>query len=255
MSAPARLLSLDLDGTLLGRPEATARFQQTWHALAAGTRPLLVYNTSRTIADTRAFIASGRLCEPDYIIGSMGTDLHSNLYDVSTQFRTQLGHGWNLTRVEEILAAIPRVRKQPAEFLNEFKSSWFWDGATHQEISGLTAKLRSLGLEVSLVYSCQHFLDIIPRRAGKGNALAWICARLGIPLSQVIVAGDTANDCDMFRLPDVRGILVGNALSELRTTCHPERTFVASLEMADGVLQGLRHFRIIADSASPHRVY
>src|SRR5690606_1737681 len=52
-----RLFSTDLDGTLLGNPEAAWRFTQAWESLNPGSRPLLVYNTGRTVADTRGLAA------------------------------------------------------------------------------------------------------------------------------------------------------------------------------------------------------
>ncbi|HVU18012.1 MAG TPA: HAD-IIB family hydrolase [Candidatus Didemnitutus sp.] len=242
---PFRLLSFDLDGTLLGRPESTERFQRAWNAVPLGIRPLLVYNTSRSVDDTRTLLAAGRLPEPDYIVGSMGTDLYSSLYLISAGFRARLRNSWNCGQIEEIVGRLPGIRRQPAEFANEFKSSWYWEDAPQQHVVELTAKLQLLGLQAMIVYSCRRFLDVIPALAGKGNALAWICQRLGIAMNQVIVAGDTANDRSMFELEDVRGILVGNALPELRAACDPQRTFAADAEMADGVLEGMRHFGLL----------
>ena len=48
-------------------------------------------------------------------------------------------------------------------------------------------------------------LDIIPRTAGKGAVIRFLHQWLSIPASQVIVAGDSGNDVDMF-VPPFRGI-------------------------------------------------
>jgi hypothetical protein len=47
--ASIRLFSTDLDGTILGNPEAAWRFGEAWQALPLARRPLLVYNTGRTV--------------------------------------------------------------------------------------------------------------------------------------------------------------------------------------------------------------
>jgi sucrose-6-phosphatase len=240
-----RLFSTDLDGTLIGNPEAAWRFTEQWILLEPQRRPLLVYNTGRTVADTQALIAARHLPTPEVIIGSVGTELHDSLYNRGTDFRAQFGQNWDLARVEEIVAATPGVKRQPADLRHEFKSSWFWVRARREDVEDLERRLRAAGIEAAVIYSCRYFLDVVPRRGGKGQALAWLCQRLSIPLQHVLVAGDTANDTAMFLLPGVSGIVVENALPELLAAVVNERTFVARQPMADGVVEGLAHFGVI----------
>lgn len=91
--APIRLFSSDLDGTLLGNPEATRRFKAVWEALAPDSRPLLVYNSGRLVDDLRRFTADGTLPEANYYIGGVGTQI----FDVSA--------GQFLHKFDEHLAA------------------------------------------------------------------------------------------------------------------------------------------------------
>ena len=99
--APIRLFSVDLDGTLLGNPESAQRFKETWEALPRGTRPLLVYNSGRSLADTRSLIAARKLAEADYLIGGVGTEFCDARNPVEVpEFVAQFGEGWNLPLVE-----------------------------------------------------------------------------------------------------------------------------------------------------------
>lgn len=243
-----RLFSTDLDGTLLGHPAAATRFTEHWLQLPPDTRPLLVYNTGRTVANTRALIAARDLPEPDFIIGNIGTELHDRGADFSSDFSARLQQHWNCSVVDEFVGAIPGVQRQPPQNLSAFKSSWIWVRAPRQELARLQPRLADLGVEANVIYSCRYFLDVVPRQGGKGPALAWLADRLGIPLRAVLVAGDSGNDTSMFQLPDVHGIIVENALPELLGSALGPRTYVAFGAMADGVLEGLAHFGIL-----PHR--
>jgi sucrose-6-phosphatase len=247
-----RLFSTDLDGTLLGNPESALRFKQVWEELASPQRPLLVYNSGRTVKDIRALIAARRLPEPDYLIGGVGTELHffGENRD-APEFNSQFGEGWDLAKVEAIMDATPGVERQPPEFLHPYKSSWYLHRADREKIDSLRQRFKDAGLEVHVVYSSLRDLDVLPARANKGNALAWLCQRLGIPLEQVLVAGDTANDSAMFLLPGVRGIVVENAQPELFEAVVKLPTFVTRKVMADGVLEGLKYFGVVPEVPPP----
>lgn len=251
-STPIRLFSSDLDGTLLGNPESARRFKVTWESLARAARPLLVYNSGRLVDDLRRFVADCTLPEADYCIGGVGTQV----YDVRggtflTEFHAHLRAGWDLAPVRDIVGRFPGVRPQPAEFQHEFKSSWFLERAPHHALRDLRARLSAAGLDVNIVYSSSRDLDVLPRQATKGGALAWLAARLGISLEAILVAGDTGNDASMFRLPGVRGIIVENAQPELFEATVDIPVYTSPHILAEGVLDGLCHHGVIA--ALPRR--
>jgi sucrose-6-phosphatase len=243
-----KLFSSDLDGTLLGNPESAHRFKQTWEMLDREKRPCLIYNSGRSVKDVQTLITARKLTEPDFIIGGVGTELFDprNRPEL-TGFEAQFGEGWDLGKVEEIVGSMAGIERQPPEFLHPYKSSWYWHRVDRTKIEDLQRRLDEAGLEAAIVYSSLRDLDVLPRRATKGNALVWLCERLHFPVKQVLVAGDTGNDSSMFLIPGVNGIVVENAQPELFEAVVKLPVFVTHQIMADGVLEGLKHFGIIPE--------
>ncbi|MGH7943835.1 MAG: HAD-IIB family hydrolase [Opitutaceae bacterium] len=247
------MFAVDLDGTLLGNPESAQRFKEAWESLPRTARPSLVYNSGRSVKDTLSLIASRKLAEADYIIGGVGTEFFDREHpDEVPEFVAQFGEGWNLQLVEAIVGTTPGVERQPPEFLHPYKSSWYLNRATREQIDALKQRLVDAALHVTVVYSSLRYLDVLPSRADKGNALAWLCDRIGVPLDAVLVAGDTGNDSSMFLLRGVKGIVVENAQPELLEAVVKLPVFVATRVMADGVLEGLKHFGIIPEVPPLH---
>ncbi len=244
--APIRLISCDLDGTLLGNPESTQRFLRTWESLPEAARPLLVYNTGRSVSDTMRLMALRVLPTADWIIGGVGTELwnHRQRHKVD-EFARQFSEGWDLALVEKIVAETSGIERQPPEFLHPYKSSWYWQRADNAMVDALGQRLAAAGLKVSVIYSSLRYLDVLPALANKGNALDWLCRKLDLPLENVLVCGDSGNDSQMFLLPGVHGVVVENAQPELFEAVVQLPVYVSRRIMADGVIEGLKEFGII----------
>ncbi|MGA3882527.1 HAD hydrolase family protein, partial [Bacillus pumilus] len=69
--------------------------------------------------------------------------------------------------------------------------------------------------DVTIVSSADHNLEIVSKDASKGQALARLAERLGVPLSQTAAVGDSLNDESRLRAAGV-GVAMGNARQDMK---------------------------------------
>lgn len=241
---PVRLFSTDLDGTVVGNNDATARFRDFWQSLSQETRPLLVFNSGRLLDDQFELMDEVPLPNPDYVIGGVGTLLSCrDRPSLRQAYATSLGQAFDTDKIASVMSSVSGASVQPERYQHDLKSSWYLHDANEAEISDIERRLIENDIEARIVYSSHRDLDILPRAADKGAAIQWLCNHLDIGLDEVVVAGDTGNDRAMFELPGVRGIVVSNALPELRALAvNKDHIFSAPNAEADGVMSGLRHW-------------
>lgn len=239
----------DLDGTLLGEHDSTQQFKLIWENLEANQRPFLCYNTGRGFEHTDQLVYGGVIPKPDYLICSVGTEIHN--YPAGRrliEFNEILSSGWDRDLVDKLICEIPlNIQKQPAQYQNNYKSSWYFDNADSAQINEIRKILGEAGLNVHVVYSSARHLDILPKWANKGNALQWLLEHLDIPVQNALVAGDSGNDRAMFSLNGIRGIVVGNAQPELIQATQRETIYHAPLDeiCAQAVISGLKYFGVL----------
>lgn len=184
------------------------------------------------------------LPRPDYIIGGVGTMLHAKERgELESAYRHSLGTGFDPRRIADVMGRLPDVTMQAEQYQHGLKSSWFLHDADEKALADIEAALLAAKIDARIVYSSGRDLDILPKAADKGAALAWLCGQLHIGLDESVVAGDTGNDRAMFELNGVRGVIVGNALPELVSMANSNgRFYLSGATEADGVIEGLRHW-------------
>lgn len=104
-------------------------------------------------------------------------------------------------------------------------------------------------MDAEIIYSNDHDLDIVRRKANKGSALTYICQVLGFTAKQTVVCGDSGNDITLF-LADTLGIIVGNARRELlqwhQDNLEDDR-YLAQAHYAAGIIEELQYFGIMRE--------
>ncbi|MCZ7484739.1 HAD-IIB family hydrolase [Rhizobium rhizogenes] len=252
---PLRLFSTDLDGTVVGNNDATRRFRDFWQSLPDEHRPVLVFNSGRLVDDQLALLEEVPLPRPDYIIGGVGTMLHAKQRsELESAYRHSLGTGFDPKRIADVMGRISDVTMQEEQYQHGLKSSWFLHDADDKALADIENALLAADIDARIVYSSGRDLDILPKAADKGAALAWLCGQLHIGLDESVVAGDTGNDRAMFELNDVRGVIVGNALPELVSLANRNsRFYLSGATEADGVMEGLRHWGLDAGQRNSGR--
>ena len=74
---------------------------------------------------------------------------------------------------------------------------------------------KAFGDELSLMYSSDYYLELIPKESGKGASLLKLCEILGIPRENSIAAGDAGNDLSMIKAAGT-GIAMINGMNEVK---------------------------------------
>jgi sucrose-6F-phosphate phosphohydrolase len=231
----------DVDDTLLGHDDSLRTLARALEQVAS--KVIVVYNSSRPCASLRRSIETNPfLPVPDYLIGALGTEIQAgSTGQLLAEYSGHVDHAWDRQRVTDLASDLGFVR-HAAEFQTPFKASYDILGIeTYLE---LVDRLEQEALDVKAIFSGGKNLDLIPTRAGKGNAIHFLRQHLAVDPDCVVVAGDSGNDLEMF-VPPNKGIIVANADEDLKRL-QAEHIYHAAAAYAGGVLEGLRYWGVLA---------
>ena len=249
-----RLLSFDIDHTLLEYPNEPSPFYKVWSThkrhQEEDNQALLCYNSGRMLDDTLDLIKNKILPEPNFLICGVGTLIYDyQKQETLKEFSEILEEGWDVEKVHQLMRTFPYPLKlQPAHFQHAYKSSWFLENASSEQLGVMEKRLGEEGLDINLIYSSSLHLDILPKWANKGNALSWLLKHLNIDAQEALVAGDSGNDSAMFLLPAIKGIVVSNAQPELYQATKYLGIYHATQPHIHGVIEGLKHYNVLSSN-------
>ncbi len=244
------LFVTDLDNTLVGESRTLAVLNEKLkqHREEHGTK--IVYATGRSPILFAELQNEQQLLEPDALVASVGTEIYFKGSDTSDRpWQDKLTPGWNRDTIVATTAHFADLEMQPDSEQRPYKVSfWLRDDSAQEVLPQLESLLQQQGLDTKLIYSAGVDLDILPRHGDKGLAVQYLRSLWEIDAMQTVVCGDSGNDISLFSYNEERGIIVGNAKSELLQwhNDHPANYhYLAQAFCAGGILEGLNHFGFI----------
>jgi sucrose-6F-phosphate phosphohydrolase len=241
------LFVTDLDNTLVGDDAALKELNNRLDRHRQEHTSKIVYATGRSPTLYRQLSEEKQLLPPDALIASVGTEIYLNGNEIpDPQWNERLAQKWDRDLVTSIAAHFADLALQPETEQRPFKVSYYLSEEVAVEVlPRLESSLKERDLDAKLIYSGGQDLDILPRLSDKGLAVKFLQQCWDIDPIQTVVCGDSGNDISLFSVGEERGIIVGNARSELRLwhDINPASSrYLANASYAQGIIEGLMYF-------------
>jgi sucrose-phosphate synthase len=245
-----RALFTDLDQSLLGDPDGVRQFVETMHR----NRKCATFGiaTGRRLDSALAVLKRHGVPRPDILITSLGTEIHyAPQLDRDQYWKEHIDYLWRPAAVRRVLAELPGLVPQPKSEQTRLKVSYHYDQEHAPCIEDIAALLRSEDITANLVHSFGQFLDVIPSRASKGQALRYVAQRRNVPLDHILVAGGSGADEDMMRGNTLAVVVANRHGEELSQLEDLERIYFAGQPFAFGILEAIEHYDFLGSCTPP----
>lgn len=247
-----RAIFSDLDQNLIGDTRAL----QTFSSLIQDNRKCVTFGiaTGRRLDSALALMHKHKIPRPDILISGLGTRIHYGQSLTEDDFWVDhIDTDWSPDRIRRVMSKLPGIKLQSKTELSHFKVSYFYDPRHAPSVEEITALIRRYELTANVLHSFGQFIDIIPSRASKGQALRYVAQRLDIPLEQVLVAGGSGADEDMMR-GNTLAVVVGNRhYEELSELTEQDRIYFAEKPFAAGIMEAADHYDFFNACTPPQR--
>ncbi|OAI11677.1 MULTISPECIES: HAD family hydrolase [Methylomonas] len=230
-----------LDNTLLGDDEGLAQFV----SLIRKKRKKCLFGiaTGRRLDSVLAIFKKHRIPVPDILITSLGTEVYFTpqlIADIAWSYH--IDHLWTPQVLRRVLGTLPGLTPQPKREQSRFKISYYYDSELAPPMEEILTLLRQKELSVNPTLSFGQFLDIVPARASKGQALRYVARQWDIPLERILATGGSGGDSDMVA-GNTLGVVVANRhREELSNLSDMEQVYFAEHSNAWGILEAIEHY-------------
>lgn len=97
------------------------------------------------------------------------------------------------------------------------------------ELPPFEDELRSIAPELTIMRSEKKYVEVLPQGASKGNALAWLCEYLDVPLERTVAVGDQMIDLSMIERAGL-GVAMAHSGHELQVRADAVISQISELE-------------------------
>ncbi len=266
------LLCTDMDRTLIpnGKQPESEHARELFKKLVAREDVTLVYVTGRDSELVEQAMIDYQLPAPDYVIADVG----ASIYQISEHqwlpwqhWENHLIHDWGSAThsdLEKLLSRFKTLTRQEIKKQKKYKLSYYVP--LNSDSSALLSHINSIlieqGIHANLIWSIDEqkntgLLDVLPKSAGKREAIEFLMTQLNYEYDEVIFAGDSGNDLCVLTSP-IQAILVANAhddvkqeaLQQVETNGQQEKLYLAkggffnlNGNYSAGILEGVSHYK------------
>ena len=150
-----------------------------------------------------------------------------------------LAHRWEPEAIKEVLSDVPGLSlQQEAGRQHRFKISYNYEAGVAPRRREIQKLLRERKLPVKVILSQGVFLDVIPIRSGKGQAIRYVTMKWGIPADQILFYARRGSDYEALS-GQFLGVLAGDHAPELGTSRTLPRVYRAESPNFTGLLEGI----------------
>ena len=232
------LLATDLDGTFLGGNINQRRNLYNWIKLNKEVK--LVFVTGRGLKSVLPLLEDKSIPNPDYIICDVGSTV-VNAMGLETIHHIQDDIEFKWPGTDFVIKKFKKYNELQVQQVPQERRCSFLISQT-KNIAKIIKDAESINCDV--IYSAGKFLDIVPRNVNKGTTLKQLITWIKYAEENVIVAGDTLNDLEMFNT-GYKGVVVGNSEQSLKKqTSHHDHIYQARSYGAGGIFEAIKHFNL-----------
>ncbi|MDD4915919.1 MAG: HAD-IIB family hydrolase [Methylococcales bacterium] len=230
-----------IDNTLLGDDEGLAEFVK----LLRERRKRILFGiaTGRNLYAVLAILKAHRIPTPDILMTSLGTEIYyapQLIADIAWSYH--IDYMWSPQALRRLIDGLPGLTPQGKNEQSRFKISYYYDSAVAPPLEDILSLLRQQEFTVNPILSFGQFLDIVPARASKGQALRYVARQWNIPLERILATGGSGGDADMLR-GNTLGVVVANRHSEeLSLLEDSEQVYFARQSHARGIMEACEHY-------------
>ena len=245
-----RALFTDIDQSLLGDGEGVQQFVEAMRE----NRKCATFGiaTGRRLDSALTVLREHGIARPDVLITSLGTEIHyAPRLTRDEYWNEHIDYLWRPAAIRRALSALPGLEPQPKNEQTRFKVSYQYDPDQAPGVEDISALLRKQDLNANIVQAFGRFLDVIPSRASKGQALRYVAQRWGIPLKRILVAGGSGADEDMMRGNTLAVVVANRHGEELSQLEDLESIYFAGRPYALGILEAIDHYDFFGSCMLP----
>ena len=208
--------------------------------------------TGRRLDSAMALMKKRGIPNPDIFITSLGTRIqYGQALTDDDVWVDHIDYDWSVRRIRQSFSRLPGLIPQDQRQQTPFKISYYFDEQNAPSLEELNTLLRQQEITANVVMSFGQFLDVIPARASKGQALRYVAQRLEIPVEQMLVAGGSGADEDMMRGNTLAVVVANRHDEELSLLPSRDRIYFAKGSYAAGIVEAVEHYDFFGECRVP----